>query len=122
MAQPWTGDSCSLVDAFRRKELSPAEALEECLVAIDASELNASSFVSVDEARAAARDADISLPFGGVPIGVKELTAVGGWPDTEACVAFKDRVAERDATMVSRLRAAGGSPSGCGGCSSRSTS
>jgi Asp-tRNA(Asn)/Glu-tRNA(Gln) amidotransferase A subunit family amidase len=50
----------------------------------------------------------VSLPFGGVPIGVKELTAVAGWPDTEACLAFKDRTGDHDATMVARLRAAGG--------------
>jgi aspartyl-tRNA(Asn)/glutamyl-tRNA(Gln) amidotransferase subunit A len=108
MPQPWTGDSCSLVDAFRARELSPVEALEECLAAIDASELNAFSYVAADEARAAAERADVSLPFGGVPIGVKELTSVEGWPDTEASVAFRDRIAECDATMVARLRAAGG--------------
>ena len=108
MAQPWTGDSCSLVDAFRARELSPAEALEECLAAIEASELNAFSHVAADEARADAAAADVSLPFGGVPIGVKELTAVAGWPDTEASLAFRDRVATHDATMVARLRAAGG--------------
>ena len=108
MPSPWIGDACSLVDAFRRGELSPVEALDECLAAIDASELNAFSFVAADEARAAARAGDVSLPFGGVPIGVKELTSVAGWPETDASLAFKDRVAERDATMVSRLRAAGG--------------
>jgi aspartyl-tRNA(Asn)/glutamyl-tRNA(Gln) amidotransferase subunit A len=108
MSSPWTGDSCSLVDAFRAKALSPLEALEDCLAAIAASELNAFSHVAADEARATARTADVSLPFGGVPLGVKELTAVAGWPDTEACVAFKDRVADHDATMVNRLRAAGG--------------
>ena len=108
MSSPWTGDACSLVDAFRRKELSPLEALDDCLAAIESSELNAFSHVAPDEARAAARDADVSLPFGGVPIGVKELTAVAGWPDTDACVAFKDRVADHDATMVARLRDAGG--------------
>ena len=108
MAQPWSGDSCSLVDAFRARELSPAEALEECLGAIEASELNAFSHVAADEARADAAAADVSLPFGGVPIGVKELTAVAGWPDTEASLAFRDRVATHDATMVARLRAAGG--------------
>src|SRR3954452_22810596 len=86
MSGPWLGDSCSLVDAFRRKELSPLEALDDCLAAIDASDLNAFSFVAPDEARAAAKDADVSLPFGGVPLGVKELTAVQGWPDTEACL------------------------------------
>jgi len=105
---PWLGDAVSLVDALRAKELSPREALDDCLEAIGASELNAFSHVAVDEARAAADAADVSLPFGGVPIGVKELTAVQGWPDTEACLVFADRLASHDATMVTRLRDAGG--------------
>lgn len=105
---PWLGDAVSLVDALRAKELSPREALDDCLATIESSELNAMSYVAADEARAAAARADVSLPFGGVPIGVKELTAVAGWPDTEGSLAFQGRVAEHDATMVARLRAAGG--------------
>jgi aspartyl-tRNA(Asn)/glutamyl-tRNA(Gln) amidotransferase subunit A len=105
---PWLGDAVSLVDALRAKELSPREALDDCLGAIETSELNAFSHVAIDEARAAADAADVSLPFGGVPIGVKELTAVQGWPDTEACLVFADRTASHDATMVARLRDAGG--------------
>jgi aspartyl-tRNA(Asn)/glutamyl-tRNA(Gln) amidotransferase subunit A len=42
-----------------------------------------------------------------VPIGVKQLTSVAGWPATEASVPLRDVVAEHDATMVARLRAAG---------------
>ena len=51
--------------------------------------------------------ADVSLPFGGVPIGVKELESVDGWPYTEASLVFKDRIADHDSTQVTRLRAAG---------------
>jgi Asp-tRNA(Asn)/Glu-tRNA(Gln) amidotransferase A subunit family amidase len=105
---PWLGDAVSLVDAFRRKEVSPLEALDDCLAAIDASELNAFSHVAADEARSVAASADVSLPFGGVPIGVKELSPVAGWPDTDASLAFAGRVAEHDSTMVARLRDAGG--------------
>jgi aspartyl-tRNA(Asn)/glutamyl-tRNA(Gln) amidotransferase subunit A len=66
---PWLGDAVSLVDAFRAKELSPREALDECLDAIGASDLNAFSHVAPDEARAAADAADVWLPFGGGPLG-----------------------------------------------------
>jgi len=45
---PWLGDACSLVDAFRAKELSPAEALDASLAAIDQSKVNAFSFVAAD--------------------------------------------------------------------------
>ena len=51
--------------------------------------------------------ADVALPFGGVPFGVKELERVEGWPDTEASMIFKDRVADHDDTSVGRLRASG---------------
>lgn len=104
---PWLQDACSLVDAFREKQLSPLEALDACLAAIDASELNAFSHIDPDAARAAARAADVSLPFGGVPLAVKELDHVKGWPLTEASLVFKDRVSAFDSTHVARLRAAG---------------
>jgi len=104
---PWPGDACSLVDAFRAGTISPTEALEASLAAIGASGLNAVSHVDADGARAAAGSADVSLPFGGVPVGVKELHAVAGWPYTEASLAFADRVADVDTTLVSRLRTAG---------------
>jgi aspartyl-tRNA(Asn)/glutamyl-tRNA(Gln) amidotransferase subunit A len=105
--QPWQGDACSLVDAFRRADISPPEALELSLSAIERSELNAFSHVAADEARAAAAAADTSLPFGGVPVAVKELDLVEGWPDTEASLVFADRVATRSSTMVKRLASAG---------------
>ena len=107
MSTPWLDDACSLVDAFRAKELSPLEALDACIDAIEASPLNAFSHTDFERAREAARRADVSLPFGGVPFGVKELERVEGWPYTEASVIFKDRVADHDDTSVTRLRATG---------------
>src|SRR5207302_6832349 len=74
---------------------------------IEGSELNAFSYLDTDAARAAAREADVSLPFGGVPVGVKELQRVKGWPFTEASLVFKDEKADVDGTEVTRLRAAG---------------
>ncbi len=103
----WRGDACALVDAFRARELSPREALDASLDAIATSDLNAFSLVDADRARATADDADITLPFGGVPIAIKELDAVAGWPATFASLVFKDRVAHADSTQVSRLRDAG---------------
>ena len=104
---PWQGDACSLVDAFRTGERSPKEELEGVLAAIDASALDAVSFLDTEGARAAAARADASLPFGGVPIGVKELEPVEGWPSTEASLVFADRVADQTTTMVRRLESAG---------------
>jgi aspartyl-tRNA(Asn)/glutamyl-tRNA(Gln) amidotransferase subunit A len=47
------------------------------------------------------------LPFGGIPIGVKELDQVAGWPDTEACVALSHIVSDFSSVMVQRLEDAG---------------
>ena len=108
MDTPWAGDACSLVDEFRAGRRSPVEELDATLAAIEASELNAWSYLDPDGARAPRpRVPTCSLPFGGVPIGVKQLTSVAGWPATEASLPLKDHVAEHDATMVARLRAAG---------------
>ena len=105
--EPWMGDACSLVDAYRAGTISPTEALEGSLAAIADSKLNAVCFVDEEQAREAAASADVELPFGGVPIGVKELDPVKGWPQTEASLVFKDRIAEYDATTTARLREAG---------------
>jgi aspartyl-tRNA(Asn)/glutamyl-tRNA(Gln) amidotransferase subunit A len=109
---PWQGDACSLVDAFRAGSISPTEALDRCLAAIDRSTLNAVVHVDEEGARAAAANADVNLPFGGVPIGIKELDPVKGWPQTEASLVLKDRISDHDGTMVTRLKAAGAVPVG----------
>ncbi|HAS13117.1 MAG TPA: amidase, partial [Acidimicrobiaceae bacterium] len=105
---PWTGDACSLVDAFRAGERSPKEELEATLAAIEASDLNAFSHVDPDRARTAAASADVSQPFGGVPTGIKELDPVEGWPYTESSLVFRDRIATQTGTVIERLLEQGG--------------
>jgi aspartyl-tRNA(Asn)/glutamyl-tRNA(Gln) amidotransferase subunit A len=107
MTDIWLEDATSLVEAFRTKELSPLEAVDACFDAIETSPLNAFSYKDFENARAAAAEADVSLPFGGVPFGVKELEEVGGWPYTQASVLFRDRVSDADEVSVVRLRRAG---------------
>src|SRR3984957_479784 len=108
----WSGDACSLVDAFRAGTISPAEALDMTLAAIGTSELNAFCHLDAEGARQAAAAVDVSLPFGGVPIGIKELDSVTGWPYSEASLVFEDRISAYTSTMVSRLVAAGAIPVG----------
>ena len=105
---PWQNDACSLVDAFRAGERSPVEELEASLAAIEASDLNCFSHVDPERARQAAADADLSLPFGGVPTGIKELEQVEGWPDTGASLVFKDRIATHTMHSTQRLLTSGG--------------
>jgi aspartyl-tRNA(Asn)/glutamyl-tRNA(Gln) amidotransferase subunit A len=106
--QPWNGDACSLVDAFRRGERTPAEELEATFAAIERSDLNCFSFLDHDRAREAAARADVSKPFGGVPVGIKELEFVAGWPATEASLVFRDRISDHTTTVVTRLLGGGG--------------
>ncbi|GIU86553.1 MAG: amidase [Acidimicrobiia bacterium] len=105
---PWAGDACSLVDAFRRGDRSPREEVEATLAAIERSDLNCFSFVDPERALAAATRADVGRPFGGVPVGVKELEFLEGWPATEASLVFRDRVADFTTTVLERLLGPGG--------------
>jgi amidase len=77
-----------LADALRRRELSAVELLEACLAAVDARDpqVNAIVWRADEQARAAAQAADRRLaagedrPFLGVPLPIKDLTPVAGWP------------------------------------------
>jgi len=104
---PWLDDACSLVDAFRSGERAPLEELDATLTAVESSELNAFSYLDREGAREVASRADPDAPFGGVPIGVKELDSVAGWPYTQASVPLKDEMATHDSELVRRLRDAG---------------
>jgi len=103
----WQGDAVGLVEAFRAGEHTPVAELDAAYAAIDASDLNAVCFTDRDAAYAEAEHADVQLPFGGVPLGVKSLTQVAGWPDDHASVPLRDQVANDTATMVDRIAAAG---------------
>lgn len=107
---PWSGDVVGLVEAFRAGARSPVEELEATLAAVEASDLNAVCHIDVEAAMAAATTADVSLPFGGVPLAVKELLATEGWPATQASLALRHRVFDHDSVSVERLRSAGAVP------------
>ena len=77
------------------------------LQAIENSDLNAFCHIDPEGAHRAASEADVTLPFGGVPIGVKELDPVAGWPYSEASLVFADRTSVHTSTMVERLSGAG---------------
>src|SRR6478672_8605512 len=91
VSQPGPASSAlDLAAALRAGELSAAELLDACLAAVDERnpELNAVVWRDDEAAREAARAADARLaageraPFLGVPIPIKDLTAVAGWPLT----------------------------------------
>ena len=107
MVDCWKNDAISLVEAFRSGERTPEDETQAVLSAIEKSSLNVFSYIDKEGALLRAENADVSLPLGGVPIAVKELHNVDGWPDTGASVVFKDRISQFDGTMIQRLKAAG---------------
>ncbi|MFZ0090561.1 MAG: amidase, partial [Solirubrobacteraceae bacterium] len=100
-----------LAAMIRSGELGAGELIEASLDAIERLNptLNAFTHVDVDGARAAA-DAisrGDERPFAGVPIAIKDNRAVAGMPLTMGSDLFGDYIADRDAFVVRRLRAAG---------------
>lgn len=105
---PWLGDACSLVEEFRAGRRTPVEEMQATLDAVAASDINAVSFLDPQGALERASKADISLPFGGVPLGIKELDSVKGWPETEASVPLSDRIATYTSIHSERIVSKGG--------------
>jgi len=109
-------DAWELADGVRAGELRATDILADCLARIEALNptLNAVCHLDVDGASARAAEIDAAVvrgedpgPFAGVPVGVKELAQVKGWPDTHASLVFAAEVAPHDNPEVARLRAAG---------------
>ncbi len=109
----------SLVEVAGRiaaRELTSVALTQELLarVATVNPSLNAYLAITGESALAEARAADAEIasglyrgPLHGVPIAIKDLFSTKGTPSTFATPAYKDRVADRDATIVRRLRVAG---------------
>jgi aspartyl-tRNA(Asn)/glutamyl-tRNA(Gln) amidotransferase subunit A len=109
----------SIADAasrLARGSISSERLTEECLARIAAENprLNAFITVTADEALADARRLDRELASGqnrgalhGIPLSLKDLIDQAGLPTTAASRVRADHLAARDATVTSRLRAAG---------------
>jgi len=109
-----------LAAALRARELSAVELLEACLAAVDErdEQINAVVWRDDEQARAAAVEADRRLagessgdgaqaPFLGVPIPIKDLTPVAGWPVTYGSRGGPEGVSEQSELVVDALVAAG---------------
>src|SRR5262249_40544045 len=103
-------------DGVRSGELRAVELLNLFLARVEQfdDELNAFCFLDVDNARRRASEIDAAVARGedpgvwaGVPMGVKELVAVEGWPDTHASVLAEDAIADPPPTEAARLQDAG---------------
>jgi len=101
---------------LRRRELSAAEATDDCLRRIEAdnARLNAFIHVMADEARRQATEADREIrsgldrgPLHGVPLSIKDLFDIKGVATTAASRVRAGHVADRDAPVITHLRQAG---------------
>jgi aspartyl-tRNA(Asn)/glutamyl-tRNA(Gln) amidotransferase subunit A len=99
---------------LRAGELSPVDAINALDARIAAVDPQVQAYLSrnAEAARAEAAKADVSLPLGGVPIGIKDVINVQGEPCTAASKILKPYRSPYNATVIAKLRAAGAIPFG----------
>ena len=102
---------------LRDREVSPVEAAEAYLDRIDAKDGQIGAYLTVtrEEALAAARQAEGEIargdyrgPMHGVPYAVKDQVHTKGIRTTGGTPVYNDFVPEADATVIARLKEAGG--------------
>ena len=105
-----------LAALLRARELSSLEVVTACLERIDAVNPAINAVVRLaPDALDRARAADEALargesqgPLHGLPFTIKDSLDTAGLVTTAGTIGWRDRVPDRDATVVARLRAAGG--------------
>jgi amidase len=110
-----TSPALELAGGLRRREISALELLDACLAAVDARnpQLNAVIWRDDAQARASAEEADRRLaageeaPFLGVPLPIKDLTPVAGWPVTYGSSGAPEGPSEESELVVDALVEAG---------------
>jgi amidase len=110
-----TSPALELAAALKARELSAVELLDACLAAVDAlnGQLNAIVWRNDEQARASAAEADRRLaagesaPFLGVPLPIKDLTPVAGWPVSFGSCGAPAGASEENDPVIDALVAAG---------------
>ncbi len=110
------GTIAEIVAGIRAKKFSPVEVVDAHLERVAALQpkLNAFVHLDADGARRQARAAEAAVmrgervgPLHGVPLTIKSCIDTAGWPTPAGSLLRKDYVAQTDAPLVARLRAAG---------------
>ena len=103
-------DALGLADLVRRKQVTPSELLDAALTRAEAAQARLNCFSSILPGHAR-KQIDAGLgdgPFAGVPFALKDLgAALKGAPLTSGSLAYKDYVADYDAVLTERYKAAG---------------
>jgi len=105
-----------LIEAYRRKSLSPVEATRAVLARIEAlnPKLNAFNLVDADGALASARASEARWAKGspqgaldGVPVSIKDIILTKGWPTLRgSTLVERNQPWDEDAPATARLREA----------------
>lgn len=106
----------SLSHGIRARTVSPAELTHDCLRRIEQLNPKLNAFITVmgdsalDEARRAEQEifrGNYRGPLHGIPIGLKDILDTAGTRTTAGSELFKNRIPNKDAEVVRRLRCAG---------------
>jgi len=98
---------------MREGDLRPIDLVEHCLERIDQHDATLRAWVMVDgdgarrEAERLESSAEFSGPLHGIPVGIKDIIDVAGWPTKCGSSLCEGHRAERDAAIVASLRKAG---------------
>ena len=111
----WVGATAKQISrAVRRGDVSATQVVADTIeqIAISDPSLDAFRVVRAGEALSEAEKVDdqedlANLPLAGVPVAVKENTAVAGLPTWGGSAAARQPIAEQDHEVVRRLRGAG---------------
>jgi amidase len=110
-----SASALELAGALRRRELSAVELLNACLEVVDRRDpqLNAVIWRDDEQATSSAKEADRRLdageqaPFLGVPLPIKDLTPVAGWPVTYGSRGAPPGVSDESELVVDAFTRAG---------------
>jgi aspartyl-tRNA(Asn)/glutamyl-tRNA(Gln) amidotransferase subunit A len=103
-------------ERLRKRDVSPVELTKDCLSRIEKLNpmLNAFITVTAESALMQARAAEAEIlrgnwrgPLHGIPLALKDLIDTGGIRTTAGSALFKDRIPEKDAEVVRRLKDVG---------------
>src|SRR5579863_5647495 len=110
------GSIAEITAGYHQKKFSPVEVVKAYVERLTRLQPKLNAFVHVDAERAlqqaevatasVTRGEQLGL-FHGVPLTVKSCIDVAGWPTPAGSLLRKDYVAQKDAPLVARLRAAG---------------
>lgn len=103
----------AIADDLRHGRRTSVNVVEECLSRIDQREAEVRAWVFVDREGALRRARELDDerradcyrgPLHGIPIGIKDIIDVAGWPTVAGYPPWTGNIAGRDADVVARLR------------------